>query len=144
MVEIVEMEMPEIISLLQEVDYAHLACARNNHPYIVPIHYVYKEPYIYIFTTEGKKTDILARNPEICMQVEKVKSASQWRSVILSGRVERLMQATKREEALAIIRKRNPSLTPARGRTWKDHWGFDHVQVIYRIQPTAISGRKTL
>lgn len=144
MVEIVDMEMPEIISLLQEVDYAHLACARSNHPYIVPIHYVYQDPYIYIFTTEGKKTDILARNPEICMQVEKVKSASQWRSVILSGRVERLMQATKREEALAIIRERNPSLTPARSRTWKDNWGFDHVPVIYRIQPTAISGRKTL
>jgi nitroimidazol reductase NimA-like FMN-containing flavoprotein (pyridoxamine 5'-phosphate oxidase superfamily) len=143
MVEIVDMEMPEIIALLQEVDYAHLACARNNHPYIVPIHYVYREPFLYICTSEGKKTDILAKNPEVCMQAEKVKSASQWRSVILSGKVQRL-EALKRAEALAIIRDRNPALTPARSRTWKDNWGFQHVEVIYRIRPDAISGRKTL
>jgi uncharacterized protein len=144
MVEIVDMDMPEIILLLQEVDYAHLACARSNHPYVIPIHYVYREPFIYIFTTEGKKTDILASNPEVCIQVEKVMSANRWRSVILIGKVQRIMEATKREEAMAIIRERNPSLTPAKSRTWKDIWGFQHVQVIYRIQPDAISGRKTL
>lgn len=144
MVEIVDMDMPEIILLLQEVDYAHLACARCNHPYVIPIHYVYREPFIYIFTTEGKKTDILAGNPEVCIQVEKVMSASRWRSVILTGKVERIMEGARREEAMAIIRERNPSLTPAKSRTWKDTWGFQHVQVIYRIQPDAISGRKTL
>ena len=144
MVEIVDMEMPEIISLLQEVDYAHLACSRSNHPYIVPIHYVYREPFLYLLTTEGKKTDILAVNSEVCIQVEKVQSASQWRSVVLNGKVKRMMQAAERDEALAIIRERNPSLTPARSRTWKDNWGFEHIQVIYRIQPDAISGRKTL
>ena len=144
MVEIVDMDMPEIILLLQEVDYAHLACARSNHPYVIPIHYVYREPFIYIFTTEGKKTDVLASNPEVCIQVEKVMSANHWRSVILIGKVQRIMEATKREEAMAIIRERNPSLTPAKSRTWKDIWGFQHVQVIYRIQPDAINGRKTL
>jgi uncharacterized protein len=144
MVEIVDMDMPEIIFLLQEVDYAHLACARSNHPYVIPIHYVYREPFIYIFTTEGKKTDILASNPEVCIQVEKVISASQWRSVILIGKVQRIVEDGKRDEAMAIIREHNPSLTPGKSRNWKDTWGFQHVEVIYQIQPDAISGRKTL
>jgi hypothetical protein len=85
MVEIVDMDMREIIFLLPEVDYAHLACARCNHPHVIPIHYVYREPFIYIFTTEGKMTDILAYNPEVCIQVEKVISASQWRSAELNN-----------------------------------------------------------
>jgi hypothetical protein len=144
MVEIVDMDMREIIFLLQEVDYAHLACARCNHPYVIPIHYVYREPFIYIFTTEGKMTDILASNPEVCIQVEKVISATQWRSVILIGIVQRIVEDAKRDEAMAIIRERNPALTPAKSRNWKDIWGFQHVEVIYRIQPDAISGRKTL
>jgi uncharacterized protein len=144
MVEIVDMDMSEINFLLQEVEYAHLACARSNHPYVIPIHYVYREPFIYIFTTEGKKTDILASNPEVCIQVEKVISASQWRSVILIGKVQRIVEDAKRDEAMAIIREHNPSLTPAKSRNWKDTWGFQHVEGIYRIQPDAISGRKTL
>ena len=144
MVEIVDMDMREIIFLLQEVDYAHLACARCNHPYVIPIHYVYREPFIYIFTTEGKMTDILAYNPEVCIQVEKVISASQWRSVILIGKVQCIVEDAKRDEAMAIIRERNPALTPAKSRNWKDIWGFQHVEVIYRIQPDAIGGRKTL
>lgn len=144
MVEIVDMDMSEINFLLQEVDYAHLACARSNHPYVIPIHYVYREPFIYIFTTEGKKADILASNPEVCIQVERVISASQWRSVIVIGKVQRIVEDAKRDEAMAIIREHNPSLTPAKSRNWKDTWGFQHVEVIYRIQPDAISGRKTL
>src|SRR5579859_712144 len=127
MVEVVDMAMPEIVFLLAENDFAHLACARNNHPYIVPIHYAYEEPFVYIFTTEGKKTDVLASNPEVCLQVEEVIGPSQWRSVILTGNVERLVDAAKKSEALAIIKKHNPSLTPAKSRTWKDNWGFEHV-----------------
>lgn len=144
MVEIVDMDMPEILRLLDEVDYAHLACSRGTHPYIIPIHFVYHDPYIYIFTTEGKKTDILARNPEVCIQVEKVRSSNQWRSVIMTGNAERLIKPASREKALALVREKNPTLTPARSRTWKDHWGFAHIEVIYRIRPDAISGRKTL
>jgi nitroimidazol reductase NimA-like FMN-containing flavoprotein (pyridoxamine 5'-phosphate oxidase superfamily) len=144
MVEIVDMDMREIIFLLQEVDYAHLACTRFNHPYLIPIHYVYREPFIYIFTTEGKKTDILAGNPEVCIQVEKVMSPSRWRSVILTGKAERINEAVGRDEAMGIIREHNPSLTPAKSRNWKDTWGFQHVEVIYRIQPDSITGRKTL
>ncbi len=143
MVEIVDMDMPEIILLLQEVDYAHLACARCNHPYVIPIHYVYREPFIYTSPLKVRRP-ISAGNPEVCIQVEKVMSASRWRSVILTGKVERIMEGARREEAMAIIRERNPSLTPAKSRTWKDTWGFQHVQVIYRIEPDAISGRKTL
>jgi len=143
MVEIIEMEMEEIVAVLQQVEYAHLACAVNERPYIVPIHFVYSQPYLYIFTSEGKKTDMLARNSQICMQVEDVRKADTWRSVIVEGRAERLNQPESREEALALIRRRNPSLTPAKSRTWKDKWGFERVPVIYRIQPEVLTGRKT-
>ena len=57
----------------------------RTHPYVVPIHYAYDEPHVYIYTTEGKKTEIIDANPEVCLQVEEVTNANHWQSVIITG-----------------------------------------------------------
>jgi len=142
-VEIKKMSRREVQGLLRRSHIAHLACCALNHPYIVLLRYVYRESYLYIYTTEGKKTDILARNPEVCLQVERIKTSTNWRSVIVTGRAERLVNPEHFAEAMALVQERNPSLMPARGRTWKDDWGFQRVDAIYRIRPLDISGRKT-
>ena len=48
MIEVQEMSNKEIKEVLERVGYGHLACARNNRPYVVPIHYVYDKPKVYI------------------------------------------------------------------------------------------------
>jgi nitroimidazol reductase NimA-like FMN-containing flavoprotein (pyridoxamine 5'-phosphate oxidase superfamily) len=141
-VEIKKLKAREIFSLLRRSSIAHLACCVSNHPYIIPLRYVFREPFAYIYTIEGKKTDILARNPEVCMQVESIKSPTNWRSVIMIGKAERIVNPKSFADAMALIQKRNPRLMPARGRTWKDDWGFQRVDAIYRIHPIEITGRK--
>ena len=64
MVEVQEMNDDESKKLLARVGYGHLGLVRDTHPYVVPIHYAYDEPHIYIYTTEGKKTEIIEANPE--------------------------------------------------------------------------------
>jgi nitroimidazol reductase NimA-like FMN-containing flavoprotein (pyridoxamine 5'-phosphate oxidase superfamily) len=77
MLEVEEMTAGDSHHLLKELDYGHLGCARlDGRPYVVPIHYAYEEPDIYIFTTEGMKTEYLAANPEVCLQVEDVKDSA--------------------------------------------------------------------
>ena len=145
MLEIEEMTAQNAHLLLQALDYGHLGCTREDgRPYVVPIHYAYDEPDIYIFTTEGVKTECITANPEVCLQVEDVKDSKHWRSVIINGRAEHLTEAGDQEHAMQLITKRNPTLAPAISRMWIDTWGRANVVTIYRIRPYVISGRKTV
>lgn len=144
MVEVEEMVVEEMHALLQRVGYGHLGCARDGRPYVVPVHYAYEQPNIYIFTTEGMKTAFITSNPEVCLQVEEVNDKMNWQSVIATGRAERLTKLEEMEHAMGIITKYNPTLTPAISRMWIDSWGRATAIAIYRIVPHMMSGRKTL
>ena len=144
MVEIEDMTPHDMHALLKRVGYGHLGCTRDGRPYVVPIHYAYEEPDIYIFTTEGQKTDYLSANPEVCLQVEEVQDPSHWQSVIANGRAELLRRAEEVDQARDLIERMNPTLTPAINRTWLDVWGRANVTAIYRIRPTHLSGRQTM
>ena len=144
MIEIEDMAAEEMHALLQKVGYGHLGCTREGRPYVVPIHYAYADHDLYIFTTEGMKTDYIAANPEVCLQVEEVKDSTNWRSVIVIGRAERLAKSEDMEHAMQFITERNPTLTPAMNKTWVDVWGRANVIAIYRIHPDIMSGRRTL
>jgi len=144
MIEVEEMAQNEVHALLKRADYGHLGCARDNRPYIIPIHYAYQDPDIYIFTTEGMKTEFIAANPEVCLQVEEVDSPTNWKSVIATGKAERLTDQEEMEHAMQYITKANPTLTPALNKMWIDSWGRASTVTLYRIRPDVISGRKTL
>ena len=144
MVEIEEMGSTEMHALLRRVGYGHLGCSHNNHPYVVPMHYAYDSNDIYIFTTEGQKTEYISINPEVCLQVEEVHNSSNWRSVVVTGKAELLTKQEDTKRALDCIKETNPTLTPALNKMWIDAWGRATKPTIYRIQPVMISGRKTI
>ena len=54
MLEVEEMGNSEIENLLSRIGYGHLACAKDNEPYVVPIHYAYSKPFIYIQLLEKR------------------------------------------------------------------------------------------
>ena len=84
MIEVQEMVKREIEEVLARVGYGHLACVRDDRPYIVPIHYAYDKPDIYIYTTDGMKSEIIRENPHVCLQVEEVVDNNDWRSIIVN------------------------------------------------------------
>ena len=59
MIEIEEMRKSEVDVLLSHLNYGHLATSRNDQPYVVPVHFVYDGTLIYVYTTEGKKSEII-------------------------------------------------------------------------------------
>lgn len=144
MIEIEEMGNSEIEALLEKTGYGHLACARNNEPYVVPIHYAYLKPYVYIYTTLGKKAEMINENPRVCLQIEEVADNKHWHSVVIYGAAERLTDETEREIALNAIVETNPTLTPAVSIRWMDNWVRENIEVIYRITPTEMTGRATI
>lgn len=144
MIEVEEMVLEEMRALLRRVGYGHLGCTRDGRPYVVPIHYAYEEPSIYIFTTEGMKTDFINADPEVCLQVEEVHDSMNWQSVVATGEAERLTKLEETEHAMGVITKHNPTLTPALNKMWIDPLGRANDIAIYRIVPHMMSGRKTL
>ena len=143
MLELVEMPSNEMRALLTAVAYGHLGCSKDGNPYVLPINYAYEEPDIYIFTTEGMKTNYMDANPEVCLQVEEVTDQTHWRSVIAHGPAERLTTSEDIEHAMQLITLRNPTLTPALSTLWADAWGRASNVAIYRIRPHRLSGRRT-
>ena len=144
MIEVQELGNKQIEVLLKRVGYGHLGCARNNHPYVVPINYAYEYGLIYIYTTEGKKSEMIAANPEVCLQVEEVENNKNWKSVIVIGDAEEITDEAEREHALEFILKINPTLTPALSIRWMDSWVRENIEVIYRIRPRITSGRTAI
>lgn len=143
MLKVEGMSNEEMQALLLQVEYGHLGCTRDNHPYVVPMHYAYDGQNLYFFTTEGTKTEFIAANHEICFQVEEVKDASNWRSVMVVGKAHRLTKPDELENAMQLITERNQTLTPALNETKIGAWHRLSNIAVYRVKPDAIYGRKT-
>ncbi len=144
MIEVEEMRRNEIDNLVSEVCYGHLGLSTNEQPYIVPVHYVYDGSAIYVYTTEGKKTDMLRQNPRVCLQIERVIDDRNWKSVIVTGQAMLVTDAEERNKALEEIGKVNPTLTPAVSIRWMDSWVRENVEAILRIDPDFMTGRASV
>jgi uncharacterized protein len=143
MLDIDEMSRKEIDEILQKVGHGHLGCALDGHPYVVPMHYYFDDPNIYIFTTVGMKTKYMDVNPEVCLQVEEVHNLNHWRSVTITGQAEHIIEPQEIDRVMEFVKSQNPNLSPALNRTWIDAWGRAEEMALYRINPHEISGRTT-
>ena len=144
MLKVEDMSQAEMHELLERESFGHLGCARDDRPYVVPMNYAFDGKYLFFFTTAGMKTQFIESNPEVCFQVEEVNNSSQWRSVMVIGRAERLTHNEDVQHAMQEILKRNPSLTPAISATSLDAWGRAVDVALYKITPDVIDGRKTV
>jgi uncharacterized protein len=85
-----EMSESDCFAALTRARFGRLACAHDNQPYVVPIYFVYEEPYVYGFTTLGQKVEWLRSNPLVCVELDEVENFDQWMSILLFGSYEEL------------------------------------------------------
>lgn len=144
MIEVKRMTSPEVEGFLGRANYGHLGCAADNHPYVLPVHFAYQDGAIFIFTTKGKKSEMIDANREVCLQVEEVVDNENWTSVIVVGDAVKLETDEDRETAHAAINAVNPSHTPALSYRWVDKWVREMKDevVLYRIDRTSTTGRR--
>jgi nitroimidazol reductase NimA-like FMN-containing flavoprotein (pyridoxamine 5'-phosphate oxidase superfamily) len=83
--------------------FGHLGCIDNGKPYVVPMAFVFQENVLYGQTTEGKKIEMLRKNPKVCFQVERHKDGK-WQSVMCHGTFEELdfKDITRSDQLVAI------------------------------------------
>ena len=144
MIEILEMRDGEVHELLKRVGYGHLACSRDDQPYVVPINYVFDGNEIFIYTTAGLKTDVIKSNPKICLQVEELlPDEGAWRSAVVVGEAYEIVDRSEREKAVELVRASNPTLLPALAIKWSNDWMKKNVEVVYKVKIISLAGRFT-
>lgn len=114
----------------------------EDDPYVVPIHYSFDGSQIFFFTTEGKKTRFIDKNPNVCFQIEEINTQEDWTSVIVNGRAHRIT-GDERENAVSLLTETNPKLSPALSIQWMDQWVRGNIEAVYRVLITRTSGRRT-
>ena len=106
----------ELEAIIRNSDICHLAMVDNGKPYVVPMNFGYKSGEIYFHSApEGRKIDILRRNPEVCFSVVarhelvRNKRACSWTakfsSVTGTGKASILEERTGKEKGLSILMK---------------------------------------
>ena len=141
-----EMRRDDCLQLLARTRLARLACARENQPYIVPIYFVYDEPFLYGFTTPGQKVEWMRSNPLVCVEVDEVGDSDEWTCVVIFGRYEELPETSEWEQE----RARAHDLLQRHAKWWEPGCACrtQHdpqrplTPVFYRIRIGQITGRR--
>ena len=141
-----EMRRDDCLHVLARTRLGRLACARENQPYIVPIYFVYQEPFLYGFTTAGQKVDWMRSNPLVCVELDEVGDSDEWTSVVIFGRYEELPETSEGEQE----RERAHDLLQRHARWWEPGCAcrtqHDRLRpltpVFYRIRIGQITGRR--
>lgn len=124
----------EITALVARNRVARLAVALDNHPYVVPITYGYDGSNLYGVSAAGRKIDVMRRQPRVSVLVDEISGPNQWRSVVIDGTYEELVDLRDRELAAQLISGPDAELV---GRGLDG----DSNLVVFRIRPACITGR---
>ena len=135
---ILEMSRHEIDEFVLSQKVGRVGCHVDGETYVVPVIYGWDTECIYVYTTEGKKVDMMRENPRVCFEIDEYRSDGGWRSVIAHGVFEELVE----EDAAQALRVISERVTSNRERTDSSERGDGRVPVAFRIRTTDVSGRK--
>jgi hypothetical protein len=136
-----EMSPEECATTLTRMNFGRLACARDDQPYVVPIHFAYDGEHLYGLTTAGQKTDWMRSNPRVCLEIDERASHYRWMSIVVLGRYEELPETPacerERARALELLQQREmwwqPVGVPRPGRAQR-------TPIFYRIHVLQMTG----
>ena len=98
-----EISSPEIDDLLSQQIVGRIGCYYENEIYVVPISYAYEDNAIYCHGFEGKKMEMMRKNPKVCFQVDEMKEMGNWKSVIAWGEYQEIKNERDRYLALKLF-----------------------------------------
>jgi nitroimidazol reductase NimA-like FMN-containing flavoprotein (pyridoxamine 5'-phosphate oxidase superfamily) len=117
-----QLSSTEIDDLLNKQIVGRIGCYDENEIYVVPISYAYEANTIYCHSFEGKKMEMMRKNPKVCFQVDEMKDMANWKSVIAWGNFVELKDKKEKNKALKVLLKRPlpfiSSITTHLGETW--------------------------
>ena len=138
----------QVEELLKSQLIGRIGCHANDVTYVVPVNYFYDGVCIYAHSAKGMKIDMMRSNPQVCFEVDDIKSIINWQSVILWGKFEEIEDLDEKAEVMQKLTDRiAPFLTtddshPSHGITPRASDVGDKVELIlYKIVIDKKTGR---
>lgn len=128
----------EVEALLLAERVGRVGCRDGEDTYVVPVIYAWDEGAAYVYTTEGKKVDLLRAHPRACLEVDEYRPDGGWRSVIVQGAFEELDTAGA-ARTLELLTER---MGGQAGASRDDDRGRGRAPVAFRIRAEAVTGRR--
>jgi nitroimidazol reductase NimA-like FMN-containing flavoprotein (pyridoxamine 5'-phosphate oxidase superfamily) len=138
-----EMSERQIRCVLARNHVGRVAFQGDGRVELYPVHYVYADQALYGRTSSGTKYLSWLARPEVVFEMDETSGLFDWRSVIVRGRISTLRPRGPRAEpfgywnAVAAIR----SLLPT---AFTELDPMPQRFVVFRIQPTEITGREAI
>jgi nitroimidazol reductase NimA-like FMN-containing flavoprotein (pyridoxamine 5'-phosphate oxidase superfamily) len=121
-------------------------------PYVVPVFFACRAGRLYVHCArEGRKLDLLARNPRVCVEVDELRGivpaekpcafSSQFRSVIASGTAALVEDPQAKREALDLLMAKYAGRRTGPGFEFSDAT-LEHTAVL-EITLGEISGKQS-
>jgi nitroimidazol reductase NimA-like FMN-containing flavoprotein (pyridoxamine 5'-phosphate oxidase superfamily) len=135
----------EIETVLRSEVVGRIACVSDGWPYIVPVTYVYDGgENVFSHSQDGQKIAAMRANPQVCFEVEQVRSAANWRTVVARGRFEEL-QRDEEERVMAMLTRQfvwgRPDGEPQERHEDAHHRASVVRPVLFRIRLLDRTGR---
>jgi nitroimidazol reductase NimA-like FMN-containing flavoprotein (pyridoxamine 5'-phosphate oxidase superfamily) len=143
-----ELSEIQIENLLKRQVTGRIACHADGTTYIVPVNYIYNGSYIYGHSAFGKKIEMMRKNPEVCFEVDEIKSIFNWQSVVAWGHFEEITDMDEKQQAMQGLIHRimplvdRPTSHPSHGITDNENdIGTKIELIVYKITLGKKTGR---
>lgn len=137
----------QIDHVLQSQYVGRIGCCVDNQPFVVPVTFVYDGTCIYASSKEGMKVDMMRKNPRVCLEVDVIENMANWRSVVVTGRYQELIEEKEREKAIAMLSEKyspmiaSETLRPKRQEEEPQIVEKEKRPIVYQIHITEKTGR---
>jgi nitroimidazol reductase NimA-like FMN-containing flavoprotein (pyridoxamine 5'-phosphate oxidase superfamily) len=139
----------QIEEVLKGSVLGRIGCSDGKKTYVVPVNYVYDGKYIIGHSLAGMKILMMRKNPEVCFEVDELKSLTKWKSVIVWGHYQELTDERERYHAMKLFVDRmlkmkisETAIPPEISETRVHPRSPGNIKpIIYRIVITEKTGR---
>jgi nitroimidazol reductase NimA-like FMN-containing flavoprotein (pyridoxamine 5'-phosphate oxidase superfamily) len=100
---IVELDHAECLEVIQRQRMCVVAMADDEGPYAVPVYYGFDGESLYLGVAEGRKTQVLDRNPRVHVIIAEPGDGDSWRSVAIAGRATALIEPAERARGIEAL-----------------------------------------
>ncbi len=142
-----ELNNEQIEEVLKKQIIGRIGCDGDGQIYVVPVSYAYDGKYIYVRSFEGKKIEMMRKDPRVCFQVDDTENMANWRSVIGWGQFEELSDVIQRNKALQLLINRQLPHFSSEMTHLDGHWPFQPKDlntikgIVFRILLKEKTGR---
>jgi nitroimidazol reductase NimA-like FMN-containing flavoprotein (pyridoxamine 5'-phosphate oxidase superfamily) len=141
-----EMTIEECRDALSQASLARLACEMDGQPYVVPVYLAYDGSDLFGFSTMGYKIDCMRANPLVCVEIDDIKTQSQWMTVVVYGSYEELPDTpeyeTLRAHAHELLQKRAMWWEPAYVSVAHRDYPKSLAPIFYSIHVNRVTGHR--